>query len=62
MTAGNNEKRRTPTEALQELKDRISYFCAFTDGSWNPPWAKELYEIAAEGLGQPERIETGESK
>lgn len=41
---------RTPIEALEEICNRISYFCANTDGTWNPPWAKEIYEIAFEGL------------
>lgn len=54
----NDETHRTPEEALQEIKDRISYFCAHTDGTWSPPWAREVYEIAEEGLGQPKRIDT----
>lgn len=44
------EMHRTPQEALQEIKDRISYFCYHMDGTWDPPWMKEVYEIAVEGL------------
>lgn len=44
------ERHRTEREALQEVKDRIEYFCSHLDGTWDPPWAKEIYEIAFEGL------------
>ena len=47
--------KRTVEEALREIKDRISYFCAHTDGKWNPPWAQEIYEIAAEALDEPRK-------
>ena len=46
------EWHRTEREALQEIKDRIEYFCSHLDGTWNPPWAKEIYEIAFEGLNE----------
>lgn len=41
---------RTCQEALEEIKNRLVYFCAQTDGTYSPPWAKELVEIADEGL------------
>ena len=36
---------RTPKEALREVRDRLSYFCARLDGKYDPPWAKELVGI-----------------
>jgi len=43
---------RTCQEALEEIKNRLVYFCAKTDGTYSPSWAKELVEIADEGLGR----------
>lgn len=36
---------RTPKDALREVRDRLSYFCARLDGKYDPPWAKELVGI-----------------
>ena len=52
---GKVEKKaagRTCQEALEEIKNRLVYFCAKTDGTYSPSWAKELVEIADEGLGR----------
>ena len=40
----------TEREALEEIKSRLEYFCGKTDGTYSPPWVKELVEIAEEGL------------
>ena len=39
---------RTPTEALKEIRDRLTYFCLRTDGRYDPPWAAELVGIIDE--------------
>lgn len=41
---------RTPTEALKELRDRLTYFCARLDGKYDPPWAQELVGIIDDAL------------
>jgi hypothetical protein len=43
---------RTPVEALKELRDRLSYFCARLDGKYDPPWAQELVGIIDDALAQ----------
>ena len=40
--------RIPPKEALREVRDRLSYFCARTDGKYDPPWAEELVGIIDE--------------
>lgn len=42
----------TEKEALEEIRSRLVYFCARLDGTYSPPWVKELVEIADEGLGK----------
>lgn len=37
-------------EALEEIRDRIQWFCGQVPGKWNPPWAQEIYEIACLAL------------
>ena len=37
-------------KALQELYDRFTYHCAKLDGSFDPPFVKEWYEIAKRAL------------
>lgn len=44
---------RTQLEALQEVRDRISYFCARTDGRYEPAWAKEIVGIIDDVLKSP---------
>lgn len=46
--------KRNCLEALEEIKNRLMYFCAQTDGTYSPPWVKELVEIADEGLKNAE--------
>ena len=41
---------RTPVEALGELRDRLVYFCARTDGTYSPSWATELVGIIDDAL------------
>lgn len=48
---------RTPIEALREIRNRISYFCTKMDGTWSPPWAQEVYEIAEEALPRASALE-----
>lgn len=40
----------TEREALEEIKNRLKYFCGKTDGTYSPPWVKEIVEIAEDGL------------
>lgn len=49
-TSADGEKHRTPMEALEEIRDRIQWFCGQVPGKWNPPWAQEIYEIACLAL------------
>lgn len=46
---------RTPTEALKELRDRLTYFCARLDGKYDPPWATELVGIIDDALAESPR-------
>lgn len=48
----NNSMKNTERKALKEIKDRLIFFCAKTDGTYNPSWVKELIEIIDEGLGK----------
>ena len=41
--------------ALREIMDRIGYLFARTDGTFNPPAMKEVYQIAEEALKAPSR-------
>ena len=43
---------RKPTEALKELRDRLTYFCARLDGKYDPPWVTELIGIIDDALGR----------
>jgi hypothetical protein len=46
---------RTEIEALKEIRDRISYFCARLDGKYDPPWAQEVIGIIDDVLITPYR-------
>lgn len=41
---------RTPEEALQEIRDRVVYFCLRTDGRYDPPWMQEIVGIIDDAL------------
>ena len=41
---------RTPTEALKEIRDRLTYFCLRTDGRYDPPWVTEIVGIIDEAV------------
>lgn len=46
---------RTEIEALKEIRDRISNFCARLDGKYDPPWAQEVVGIIDDVLITPYR-------
>lgn len=46
---------RTEIEALKEIRDRLSYFCARTDGKYDPVWVKEIIGIIDDVLITPRR-------
>ena len=52
MKANNAEKMR---EALNEIRSRLVYLYGHTDGTFNPPALKEVYEIADAATSLPLR-------
>lgn len=42
-------------KALKEIRDRLVYLYGHTDGTFNPPALKEVYEIANTALAKPPR-------
>lgn len=42
-------------EALKEIRSRLVYLYGRTDGTFDPPALKEVYEIADEALAKPPR-------
>lgn len=46
---------RTEVEALKEIRDRLSYFCARLDGKYDPPWVTEVIGIIDDVLIKPHR-------
>ena len=44
------------SEALKEIRARLVYLYGRTDGTFNPPALKEVYEIADTALSAPPRI------
>lgn len=50
--SGNQAEIR---KALEEIADRLSYLFGHTDGTFNPPALKEVYEIAVHALAKPMR-------
>lgn len=49
---------RTKVEALKEIRDRLTYFCARLDGTYGPPWVKEVIGIIDDVLIKPHRKES----
>ena len=49
---GNNKEMR---EALNEIRARLSYLYRRTDGTFNPPALKEIYEIAETAIAKQPR-------
>ena len=58
-TNTNSSTPRTPKEALCEIADRLSYLFGKTDGTFDPPALKEIYEIACEALGRTKASPNG---
>lgn len=42
-------------EALNEIRARLAYLYGRTDGTFDPPALKEVYEIAGTALAKPPR-------
>lgn len=36
----------TPEDALQEIRDRVVYFCLRTDGRYDQQWTQEIERLA----------------
>ena len=52
MEASNVKAMR---EALDEIRARLVYLYGLTDGAFNPPALKEIYEIADSAIVAPKK-------